>query len=85
MWSSDFKGRSEKLEREQKQRLERARLKSQKEQAERARFQEKIQQHEQAVGRRRAAALAAEEIVREHHLIQSSMHGVTNYPHVPAI
>ena len=63
MWSSDFKGRSEKLEREQRQRLERDRLKAEKERAEKERFAQKVRQHEEEVSRRRAAALAAEEIV----------------------
>ncbi len=64
MWSSDFKGRSEKLEREQRQRLERDRLKAEKERAEKERFAQKVRQHEEEVSRRRAALLAAEEIVR---------------------
>lgn len=63
MWSSDFKGRSEKLEREQKARLERQRQKAEKEKAERDRFAERVRQHEEEVSRRRAAALAAQDIV----------------------
>lgn len=63
MWNSDFKGRSDKLQREQKERLERTRLRAEKEKAEKQRFAEKVRQHEEAVSRRRAAALAAEDIV----------------------
>lgn len=63
MWNSDFKGRSAKLEREQKLRLENQRLKTEKEKAERDRYQQKLAQHEEEKSRRRAAALAAEEIV----------------------
>lgn len=84
MWNSDLKGRSEKLEREQNSRLERQRLKAEKEKAEKDRFAQKVRQHEEEASRRRAAFLAAQDIVSHLYIRALPLSGST-LPRSPSI
>lgn len=66
MWGSmhsDFRGAAKKLERENKERSQRAKLKSSKDQAEKERVKQRLAAHEDDQRQRRLAELYAQEQV----------------------
>lgn len=67
MFSSELKSRSNKFEKEQKERLQKERLHREQERLKNEQARQLVQRHEEEASRKRAAALAAQEIERQQH------------------